>query len=100
MRKPSTKAIAGLAAFALPSLVAVVGMCLDRSRLRYNASYAASIPLMLWSSVILAAVVPGVLIMKSTLSLPRRIALTAAMLCLLALECGLTLYIVLTEALG
>ena len=60
MRKRSIKAIAGLAAFALPSLVAVVGMCLDRSRLRYNVSYAASIPLMLWSSVILAAVVPGV----------------------------------------
>lgn len=54
---------------------------------------------MLLSPVILAALVPAYLIMTSTLSLLRRIGLTAAVWWLLTLECELMVYIVLMAGL-
>jgi hypothetical protein len=98
MRKPWIKA-AAVVAFALPALTCVIGVRLDRSCIGHDPTYEPLILVALCSSVFLAAVVPGALIMTSTRSLPRRIGLTATMLCLLALECGLAGYIVLMEGL-
>ncbi len=95
MRKPWIRVLAGIVAFALPALVCVIGMRLDRSSLRHDPTYERLILVVLCSSVLLATVVPAALIMTSTGSLPRRIGLTAAMWCLLVLECGLAGYIVL-----
>ena len=95
MRKRGIRALAGIVTFTLPVLVAVIGVRLDHSTLRQDPRYAALVLPVLLSSVGLAAVVPAVLIMTSKLSWPRRIGLTVAMLCLLALECGLAGYIVL-----
>jgi hypothetical protein len=94
-RKPGIRALAGIVTFTLPVLVAVIGVRLDHSTLRQDPRYAALVLPVLVSSVGLAAVVPAVPIMTSKLSWPRRIGLTVAMLCLLALECGLAGYIVL-----
>jgi hypothetical protein len=99
MRKPWIRGLAGIVAFALPALMCVIGMPLDRSSLGHDPTYKALILPVLCSSLLLAAVVPAALILTSTLSLPRRIGLTAAMWCLLALECGLAFYIVLGEGL-
>ena len=85
----SNRGLTGITAFCLPALVSVAGVSLDRSGLQLDQRYAAWIPKVIWSSVLLAAVVPAACILTSTLSLPRRIGLTAAMLCLLAVECGL-----------
>ena len=93
MRRLSLRAIAGIVAFLLPALVVLLGLCLDRSALRIDPRYAALIPPVLWSSVALGALVPAALILTSKISWPRRVGLTVAMLCLLALECGLALYI-------
>lgn len=95
MRNPWVRGGVGMIAFALPALIVVPGLRLDQSSLRHDPTYAKLVPVMLWSSVILAAVVPAVLIMTSALSLPRRIGLTIAVWCLLALECWLAIYIVL-----
>jgi hypothetical protein len=100
MRRSAIRTCAGIVAFTLPALVGAIGVRLDHSTLQHDPRYVASIPLMLWSSVGLAVVVPGSLIMTSKLSWPRRIGLTLAMLCLLVLECGLTGYIVLLAGLG
>jgi uncharacterized membrane protein YidH (DUF202 family) len=97
MRKPWIRALVGIIAFALPALMSVIGMQLDRSSIRHDPMYERLVPIVLCSSVLLAAVVPGVLIMASRLSLRRRIGLTVATLCLLALECVIAGYIVLME---
>lgn len=99
MRKPWIKALAGFTAFVLPALICLIGVRLDRSSIGHHPAYEPWIPVGLCSSVLLAAVVPSALIMTSTRSLPRRIGLTATMLCLLAIECGLAGYIVLMEGL-
>jgi len=89
----SNRALIGVTAFCLPAIVTVAGVSLDRSGLHLDQGYAAWIPKVIWSSVLLAAVVPAACILTSTLSLPRRIGLTAAMLCLLAVECGLAFFV-------
>ena len=99
MRKPGIRALAGIVAFTLPSFICVIGVRLDRSSIGHHPASEPWIPVGLCSSVLLAAVVPSALIMTSTRSLHRRIGLTATMLCLLALECGLAGYIVLMEGL-
>lgn len=99
MRKRWVKWFAGTVAFALPAMISVIGARLDRSSIAHAPAYKSSIPVVLGITVLLAAVLPGTLIMTSTGSLSRRIGLTAAMLCLLALECGLAGYIVLMEGL-
>lgn len=91
--------LVGVVAFFLPALMAVVGVRLDQSSLRQDPKYVTAVPVMLLSPVILAALVPAYLIMTSTLPLARRIGLTAAVWCLLTLECGLTVYIVLMAGL-
>ena len=100
MRRSAIRAIAGIVAFAQPVLVAVIGVRLDHSTLSHDPTYGALALPVLLSSVGLAVVVPGGLIMTSKLSWPRRIGLTLGMLCLLVLECGLTGYIVLLAELG
>jgi hypothetical protein len=99
MRTPWVKWLAGIVAFALPAMVCVIGVRLDRSSIAHAPAYKSSIPAVLCITVLLAAVLPGTLIMTSAGSLLRRIGLTAAMLCLLALECGLAGYIVLMAGL-
>jgi hypothetical protein len=99
-RRAATKTFAGIVTFTLPVVVAAIGVRLDHSTLQHDTRYVASIPLMLWSSVGLAAVVPAALIMTSKLSWPRRVGLTVAMLCLLALECGFTVYIAMLSEVG
>ena len=89
----SNRGLIGITAFCLPALVSVAGVNLDRSGLDLGQRYAAWIPRVIWSSVLLAAVVPAACILTATLSWPRRIGLTAAMLCLLAVECGLAFYV-------
>ena len=89
----SNRGLIGITAFCLPALVTVVGIGVDRSGRPLDPGIAAWLPKVIWSSVLLAAVVPAACILTSTLSLPRRIGLTAAMLCLLAVECGLALYL-------
>lgn len=94
------RAIVGLVAFTLPVLVVVVGMHLDRSHIEPgDQTTARLIEIVLWGSMVLAALVPSALIMTSTLSWPRRVGLTVATLCLLVLECGLTFYIALMSGL-
>jgi hypothetical protein len=99
LRKPWIRGLAGFVAFASPAFVCFIGVHLDRSSFRHSPTYKSLIPVVLGGSLLLAAVVPAVLIMISALSLPRRIGLTAAMLCLLVLECGLAFYVVLMEGL-
>ena len=99
-RRVATKTFAGIVSFTLPVLVAVIGVRLDHSTLRQDSRYAALVLPVLLSSVGLAAVVPAALIMTSKLSWPRRIGLTVAMLCLLALECGVTFYIAALSEVG
>lgn len=99
MRKAWIRGLAGSVAFASPALVCIIGMHLDRSSFKHSPTYKSLIPVVLGGSLLLAAVVPAVLIMTSALSLPRRVGLTAAMLCLLALECCLAFYIVLMAGL-
>jgi len=53
----------------------------------------------MWSSLLLAAVVPAFLIMTLAMPLSRRIGLTIAVWCLLAVECGLAFYVVLMAGL-
>lgn len=95
MQRPPFRAFIGIVAFTLPALVVVIGRRLDRSTLQHDPRYAALIPTVLWSSVVLAALVPAALIMTSPLSWPRRVGLMVATLCLLVLECGLAFYVVL-----
>ena len=71
---------------------------LDLSTLEHDPRYMVSVPLILWSSVGLAAVVPASLIMTSKLPWVGRIGLTIAMLCLLALEFGMTVWILVLKA--
>ena len=87
----SNRGLIGITAFCLPALVSVAGVSLDRSGLQLDQRYAAWIPKVIWSSVLLAAIMPAACILTSTLSLARRLGLTVAMLCLLAVECGLAL---------
>lgn len=97
MKTPWIKGLTGTVAFGLPALMCVIGMRLDRSNLAHDPRYKSLILVVLCSSLFLAAVVPAALIMTSTLSLLRRIGLTAAMWCLLVLECCLAFYILLME---
>jgi hypothetical protein len=99
MRRSAIRTFSGIVTFTLPALVAVIGVSLDDSTPQHDPRYAALIPVVLWSSVVLAALVPAGLIMTSTLSWPRRVGMTVAMLCVLVLECGLTGYIVLMRGL-
>jgi hypothetical protein len=99
MRSPWIKWIVGVVAFLLPAVVCFVGSRLDHSGFGHDPRYAALIPVVLLSSVILAAGVPAVFILRSALSRWRRIGLMAAVWCLLALECGLAIYVVLMEGL-
>jgi len=99
MRRSAIRTFSGIVTFTLPALVAVIGVRLDHSTLQRDPRYATLIPVVLWSSVALAALVPAGLIMTSTLSWSRRVGLTVAMLCVLVLECGLASYIVLMQGL-
>ena len=89
----SNRRLIGITAFCLPALLTVAGVSLDRSRLPLDQRYAAWIPKVIIGSMLVAAVVPAACILTSTLPLARRIGFTAAMLCLLAVECGLALLI-------
>ena len=66
----------------------------------YLAPPDALIPVVLWSSIALATLVPAALILASTLSWPQRIGLMVVMLRLLALESGLAFYLVLMAGAG
>jgi len=99
MRRSAIRTFSGIVTFTLPALVAVIGVRLDHSTLQHDPRYAALVPVVLGSSVALAALVPAGLIMTSTLSWPRRVGWTVAMLCVLILECGLAGYIVLMQGL-
>ena len=99
MRNPWIKRFVGFAAFFLPAFVCIVGLQLDRSRFRHDPVYAALVPIVMLSSVLLAALVPATFIMISARSLPNRIGMIVAILCLLALECGVAVYMVLMEGL-
>ena len=93
-------AIVGFVAFALPILVVVIGMRLDRTPIQPgDQRYAGLIQIVVWGSILLAALVPSTLIMTSTLSWARRLALTIAVLSLLVLECVVAFYIALGSAL-
>lgn len=89
--------MAGAAAFAVPAVSTVIGIRVDQSSFRYEPAYGALIPAVFYGSVFLAAAVPAALILTSTLSLPRRIGLTAAVWCLLAIECGIAIVVALTN---
>jgi len=99
MRKPWCRALTGIVFFALPAFVSVIGLRLDQSSLRHNPAYVSWLPIMTWSSLLLAAVVPAFLIMTRAMPLSRRIGLTIAVWCLLAVECGLAFYVVLMAGL-
>jgi len=58
MRRPLFRAFIGIVAFTLPALVIVIGRRLDRSTLQHDPRYATLIPIVLWSSVVLAALLP------------------------------------------
>lgn len=99
MRNLWIRLIAGITSFFLPALACIVGMRLDQSSFRHDPIYRALVPVVMLGSVLLAAVVPAAFILRSGWSLSRRIGLTAATWCLLALECGLAAYVVLMEGL-
>ena len=94
------RVIVGLVAFTLPILFVVIGMHFDRSQAQPDDQiYERWIQMLLWGSLVLAALVPSALIMTSRLSWPRRIGLTVVVLGLLVLECVVAFYIALGEAL-
>ena len=93
MRNPWSKRIIGIVAFSLPGLLTVLAMRLDRSGLGHDPTYARLIPPVMWGSLLVASIVPAALILRSAMSLPKRIALTAATWALLAIECTLAVYI-------
>ena len=99
MRNPWRKRIVGIVAFALPALMSVVGMRLDRLSFGHDPAYARLIPPVMWASLLVAVIVPAAFVMTSSLSLRKRVALTASILCLLAIECVLVVYIGLLSAL-
>jgi len=100
MRRSAIRKFVGIVAFLLPIPVAVIGVRLDHSTLGHDPIYGALALPVLLTSVGLAAVVPGALIMTSKLSRPKRVGLTVAMLCLLALECGFTFYVAMLSQAG
>ena len=89
----SNRRLIGVTAFCLPALVTVAGVSLDRFRLPLDQRYATWIPKVIIGSVLVAAIVPAACILTSSLPLARRIGFTAAMLCLLACECGFALFL-------
>ena len=99
MQKPLLRWAVGVVTFALPAIVAGLGIRLDHSSLRNEPSYAAAAPIMIWGSIFLAVLVPASLILTSQQSWPRRIALTLAIWCLLALECAVAFFVVLGSGL-
>lgn len=99
MRNPWMKGIAGVVSFSLPALMCVVGLRLDRSSIGHDPRFGVLIPVALIASLLLAAGVPAGMIASSALSLPKRIGLTLAIWCLLALECSLALYMGLMSSL-
>ena len=100
MRRLAVRSFAGIVAFTLPIPAAVIGVRLDHSSLSHDPTFGALALPVLLTCVGFAAVVPGALIMTSKLSWPRRVGLTVAMLCLLALECGFTFYIAMLSEVG
>jgi hypothetical protein len=99
MRRSAIRTFVGIVAFLLPIPVAVIGVRLDHSS-GHDPTYGALALPVLLTSVGLAAVVPGALIMTSKLSRPKRVGLTVATLCLLALECGFTFYVAMLSQAG
>ena len=77
----------------------MVGLRLDRSSIRNAPAYAALIPVAVLSGVALAAIVPSILIARIRRPRPQRVGLIIGMLCLLALECAATVFIVLMAGL-
>src|SRR5215467_9871216 len=100
MQRPWFRWVVGIIAFALPVLAVAIGLRLDHSSLRRNPTYTASVPFMLFGSILLAAIVPAALILSSKQSLLRRLGLTIATLGLLALECAITFYIAMMSQLS
>jgi len=93
MQQPFLRWAVGVVTFSLPAIVAAIGIRLDHSSLRNDASYADAAPIMIWGSLFLAVLVPASLILTSKQSWPRRIGLTLAVLCLLAAECAVAFFI-------
>ena len=94
-----TSWLAGASCFLLPTAVAVIASYLDRSSLRHDPRYVAAIPPVVTTSIAIAAIVPAVLIARSSMSRARRIASISAALALLLVECGAIVYVVLMEGL-
>jgi hypothetical protein len=80
------KWLVGSLAFLLPAAMAVIGKRLDRSDFRHDATYSALIPVAYWSSILLAIAIPTILVMRTRMSLRRRMGVTGVIWCLLLLE--------------
>ena len=80
------KWLVGTFAFFFPAAIAAIGMRLDRSAFRHDPTYAALVPVVCLGSMLLAITVPTVLIMKSRMSMVRRIGLSGVYWCLLLHE--------------
>ena len=80
------KWLVGSLAFFLPAAIAAIGKRLDRSDFRHDATYSALIPVVCWSSILLAIAIPTVLVMRTRMSLRRRMGVTGVIWCLLLLE--------------
>jgi len=86
MYSNGVKWLVGSLAFFLPAAVAAVGTRLDKSRFRHDATYAALIPLVCLGTIFVALSIPTVMVLRSRMSLVRRMGLAGLIWCLLLLE--------------
>jgi len=91
------KWIFGCTAFASPSIVAGIGQALDRSAFQHHPSYKTLIPVFVWGSLALAAVVPAILLLGMSGSIWRRVSYLIAVWCLLIFELYWTFLVVIAR---
>ena len=82
----SIRWLAGSVSFFLPAVVATIAKHLDDSSLRHDPRYKAFIPLAVWSSLVLALLVPCLLVMRMPISLSRRIGLISLLVFLFLVQ--------------
>ncbi len=80
------KWLVGCVAFFLPAAIAALGKRMDQSAFRNDPTYAAFIPVVCWTSLLLAIAVPSVLVMRAKMTLLLRSSFLFLIGCLLLLE--------------
>src|SRR5579863_7616195 len=95
MRTCIAKWLFGCAAFVSPAVVAVIGQKLDHSPFRQDPTYKSLIPVFVWGSLALSALVPAILVMAARASAWRRVGCLMGIWFLLLVELYWTFFVVL-----